>query len=1549
MEFPAGALTSFHTIDGFVNLYWRLYISSTLSAPSSQSTTAENTILKCSNELKNCMLTLRSLGCLVSPVSNVFGLWVFSTSSNFDVLGPVYPEQGNLGNNAIVVGSTVFRNVASGVITAAECLKRLAFEPQASLLTTSAMQKQMSDNAFFTAIQRLTSYMSFYEAFISAVAAAIILHLTQQQKAIPLGNRVLFTSLDHNGNGSTTSVPSLGSQSTACLSMLETELTSKGRLLVSFKPISQYSIEQFASCHQSGSNVSIVSGDEKVWLAPNCTLCKFISMEDSETIGPVSKSTANENQPNFRKGQIQRARWKVAVVDCLQKFGLKVDNPDGESWVEVEVRRTPGRNSYNLPLQGDGIKSDASAPRRILWPARLCFKRITSPRQDVTDAIKYFSVEKDDPLQFAEHWINDASSRSQSLEGASGHEPEKQQKDSEKSPIKSEITDMPESLARTINYPDVQVANAVYPTPPGGILGSTIGVLVASEGPTSSTPNAFNSYQQNQNEIGYNENGTASAVFRSDNELVLPTVTPATDLGIGSGLYDTAGDEDLFGELDGENFDSKGITEADFNFFDDPDFADGNASFESNSGSQNILQGNFDSLPPPVPNTSGTSRVGTQQAGLLETPAPTAEAANHEGVTERVGVSPNVGVPEDDKSKMEIDQTSEVSTNVRRQPMSPPLSPVEIRKILFTDSSLATNYFNLPKSGPSNVTDVQHKHKHNHFEPVPFQRDIWSSDKKYTMDGRFWFMPERTKPVASYKLGAYPAAIPTIGLPSRGKKTGFGAMHGRSPGTPEDVVAENIEPSEIRSSDTSSDDSSQNSDSDYQSDSSSSPTWYTGTKRKRGIGEDGESTISSLEKPAPIPDVNDEGLGGDVSALLAIILYDSGSDLLPGYLSSQEDRINPVLAWREDTIQVAQLVVDQITQSSLQHCRNKIQRSGEDEWSSVLQYNPLDGEVMGEMARLDLKTYATLEEPQNTPPPRKDQAPPLRGPAGSIFKLCPPHVRVHRGNKFLEILPPAIGFWETFGLEPLRGEKDIMPFCLHPHGIAEAADAFLERLGLVYSSCNFGKHSRPSNLNGLIPWNANPSGERNYASIMHMLKLTCESLGSALSNLPSSNENIVIYIINPFPFETAIADISSAFLRLFNKYVGDTSRQSFRNLNELGLQIVPLPFVASSESLVVPTQTDYLRLALEVYSRCPPKDGSSDYLGSAPALTIAEPIPRIIPLKLSPDPVSPLEEIRCLHVAYSQSLDQRWVTAAWTDNAGQYQVNLSYCLFEGDLSARRPMSEIREDIWDATREIIEMSQSYWRVVLAKDGPVDPDEAEAWKSLVDTYNQRKTTQVEFTLVSIDTEPGLFFKLPTAQLQLSALGQQQQQQQQTASASGSGTTPVSTPRPSIPSPDPSSAAAAAATPPTDTQPVHSHLYSNPSLESDTDTILIDKSDETWALTLSHRPNTSLTRIPSLSPSLSPSSPPTYRPSLASGYLLRRSGTSDTDGLASLGVNIIRCPPRRIVDIVLKDVLRSYRDLATLARAKGIAHVQGDIKCLPWHIATAVKGQEVLSRIM
>ena len=120
------------------------------------------------------------------------------------------------------------------------------------------------------------------------------------------------------------------------------------------------------------------------------------------------------------------------------------------------------------------------------------------------------------------------------------------------------------------------------------------------------------------------------------------------------------------------------------------------------------------------------------------------------------------------------------------------------------------------------------------------------------------------------------------------------------------------------------------------------------------------------------------------------------------------------------------------------------------------------------------------------------------------------------------------------------------------------------------------------------------------------------------------------------------------------------------------------------------------------------------------------------------------------------------------------------------------------------------------------------------------------------------------------------------------------------------------------------------------AETDLSLSDPIEGTWSVVLSHGINQATSILDA-------------RPALASGYLLKRKGATDADNLAALDVNIIHTAatsPSERQD-VLKEVLSQYKDLVTLAKTRGMID---PITCvLPWHIATAIKGQQALSLLM
>ncbi|RJE17797.1 hypothetical protein PHISCL_09865, partial [Aspergillus sclerotialis] len=1235
MDFPGGSITNVNVIDGFSNIYWRIYTEEPSVKNNPPEAPANGyTILKHLSRLKDLELRLRSLDCLVSCYPRRLGLWVFSPTPEFERLQPFCPKDAKDDPNRILIGSSILKASASGNISSVDLVKHLSADP--------GVYSQRSLNTPTSSRRVDGNFAAIYASFMTAVTGTISLQLIRRNGAIPLGSRTLFTAVERDGysssviaNDSPVSIPSL--------TTLQIQLTPAGKLTICLPTVAQIGITRLLGLWDQTAEISDAESGTDLWLAPNGTIARLVT---------GSPDTTGVPSPNIPIGNpVKRIQWKSTVLEWLEKFGLSVKPIDEEVWVEVEVLEP-----FYAKLVGDTWRQNHENQllplMQILWPARYCFRRAKSMPLDDTSF--------EDPVDFAVKWYEMASSLPERTEEkpVPGSQPEKL-KDQSTSPSKPEFPEI-ESLARMAEYQDVQSASLVYPTPPDGPIAVALNPLNASE--PSGAESDMGMSQLPKEEKGDNDQSSKDHL---DTDIAMD-FGPSAGLAVGSGLYDTNEDDDLFGDMNVNDFGTKGITDADFNFFDDPGF---------DEMGEETPAGNIQETPKAEPEPQPQSTTDHKAAEM-----PSAE------------VQPAADTPDFDPTDLPGQPQQEVTNNRippdnNTQTISPPLSPVEVRKILF------------PGSDPGREGQKQY-----HYSPVIFDRNVSDWGRKYGSEGKFWFSTATAAPVNST------SDIPTIGIPSRRKNKALGDAS-----RPNDHATPSTGKSLVRSVSPSSSDTSSEDD-QTESENESLPAVFNPLKRKRARSNSESSAARSLGVLSR--DVDQETNKVENSTFLGNFLSAFSDWPLTGYFSASQAAVLPVLIRKEDHVQIAQLLADQITQSSFNHSVDgRIGISDLENETHAVGTSLDEVRLMGEIQKLDLKGYSSLHDSDNSPLPSdgvmSHNTPRKEGCKGLILKVPPPHLRVRRGKDFLEALPPVVSFWETFGIEPAHGPKDISAYCIHPYNVLEPADAFLESFGLLYSSCNLGAHVRgdrsKSFERGLASWDTKSSGVSGYSNTMESLKTLCEELGSALFQNQSGKENIVIYIVNPFTHSAALADICAAFWCLIQTYAANVDNQQTHLLDELVLQIIPLSFIASPEFIAVPSQAEYLSLALEVYSRCPPKDPGSNLVKSAPPTLMAESLPKNINFKLTGEQLSPFLEGKTLHVAYSRSLDQRWVTAAWADNTGSIQCTLSYCLRYRNSKAGRSITDIRKEIWNATRDIMERIQARWRVIVVNTEPLDQEE------------------------------------------------------------------------------------------------------------------------------------------------------------------------------------------------------------------------------------------------
>ena len=912
-------------------------------------------------------------------------------------------------------------------------IKGLSLESQTTGSNAAASQKTQQNQNQTRRSDGYNTSAAIYASFISAITGAISIHLVRDHGALPLGSRTLFTALEKIGYES----PRIDNQSpfsTPCLTTLNVQLNGSGTVTVALQTIPQVGIIRLCSAHDNPVDLLQTPPGIDLWLCPNGAVARLVTANVESPAVPTSEDGASESLAAIRK------QWQLDVFQWLENFGLYLESIEEEVWVEVEVWEP-----FFARLAGDawrqGDESRSSLPlKRILWPARFCFRR-TSP----SAGSSWPQMPLEDPLEFAERWFSESASLG--LDRLTENSPptgQTQSNDHEMASPRDEGVEGFESLSRMAQYPDLQTTNMVYPTPPDGAV--VMGV----------------------------SNATSSDAFVDEHDFLSPdgvksiSNPPATlNMAVGTGRYDASDDEDLFGEMNDRDFGSKGITDADFSFFDDPGLANQNDHSE-------MTMDLVDTTPQPAVEVDKVEELMMEDNNELvdnkpSEPLTTLKASATD--THYTRIEHQIPTMADEPTGP--GGSFQASPDTDSQPISPPLSPVAIKKLLLPSSKPNE------REGPCETRIQQ-----GQYHPVEFRKRLGEWNEKYGSAGKFFFPSENT--ADALKSTSNP--IPTVGLPQRSRAgmTANRIEFGGSNGSPENLERH------ARSSSVSTIASSVDGEEGIVEDHSTAKALPT-LKRKRVPSDSDVQSAPSPAKSSTIVDGN-AGLKVEHCTFLGNFLANFSDWTFTGYFSAFEVEQLPVLLRQEEQISIAQILVEQITQSSLDHalggCVGLCSLESE---IHPLRTHLEETRFLGEVTRLDLKKYASLYEDavlSNLQQQVKDSG------KGSICRLEAPHLRVRRGKEFLEILPPAMSFWEAFGLEPAYGPKNISAYCIHPHAAAESAEVFLNRLGLLYQSCNLGTHTRGKGSlafeQGLKEWTSDSS---EYTSMVQSLQRLCEELG----------------------------------------------------------------------------------------------------------------------------------------------------------------------------------------------------------------------------------------------------------------------------------------------------------------------------------------------------------------------------------------------------------------------------------------------------------------------
>lgn len=1356
-----------------------------------------------------------------------------------------------------------------------------------------------------TAVSEALTIDDAYENFVLALLGTLLADVVKRTGAIPLDNRtVLLPHGQAPGNAQD------GPASASAAATFRVYLTPAGSLVIG---LALFPANGFLPLDKPQLILPTPPLTDTRTLVAPFGVRAFYQGAPDVTFPHLENGTAQT--PDTQVSRLRESRsspWRQVCTRLLERKGLSVQVLESSPWITIKIPR----QKYLDQRQEGKPPVAVNTTIAISWPACLCFRKqhaALPPVSRVGGNTLVGYTESYDPMARAKAWFQETPNRTETQakrkrerEAAttgdlkSDHEGGARQQATANSPL---------TLPRAGNVA-AAAAGVMYPTPPDGVPNPAV--------PTPSLDGAVSSPQQAP--------PTVSVV---DTDVAMSNTAPLTEELADRERNEVPylGDSDnLFDDLGGDMFNDAELTDADFTFFDEPAMStdvqmEGMALEAQPHAPQAAVPepSHQPELPPPplvpsanstapeTPNnaTSGEPAIKRESPVFAKPELRHARSSMKDGTksTAQGGTGPSGARPKRERS---------------------PFDPDTVFK------RVRTALYNPSRSSKPSLTG-----RKNAYDTVEFDRVLYPVNSKYVNGGKFAVNWKPTKdahnshkspPTTEYlKRHGKPHKTPN-GLPENHSAliaritSGLGSSSIQaSPTKLDTTVADAEDSSPVSDQD----------DSSVSSEEALSPVKSAGPRRPN-YDDDMVSQATSL-RDVDLAEESDPSF-----ALELPRLGKAGAADIPlhKFFADPEPLALQLALPDEDMIAVAQVLTEQAALGSLAISSDgsihKPSSTAPDRRQQLAVATRQTLKTLKESlstylngaTECQLKSFAEIHDgtPPSVPPPRTALQPrpvPGRDPdmkPPTVYQIPSPHLEVKRAESRLSVLPSAISFWESLGLGPSLGPKDVQAACVFPgwDGMADNVSFFLDRVKNVYESMKLGSFERlPSAgdiTDGIVHYDVDKISvtpgqvfPRISSALAERIELLCQTLRTTAE----SEKNFVIYFIYSPSNPSSIVEACTAFHQLSESFNGPMSGKNSPP-SELALQLVPLDLVSSSSSLVIQPPAELAKLCLETYDRCALPGGPMP----APSIALEEVAPRYIDFSLTSNPSpSVMYENSCIHVAYARSVDGRWVTAAWTDLRGRQQMMASYCLGRKSRPLATPFNDVAHEIWETTHDLISVWKVHWRVVITKCGAMESDEMEFWTGLAQTEAKAK---VSLVLLAVDTAPSMQLIPPAARINPSV-------------STAFYSTPASTPQPSILSPEQSG------NPPTSNAPTPGDP---PQPDGPPDGILVDTLDQSWACILSHRLPTSTAPAP-------------LTRSLFSGYLVKRGGTRPEDPPVVMEVNVLHSDgnPRQHEGL-LREMLGHFRALGTLSRARGVSGAP-DVR--PWHVAAAEKGVRALYLLM
>ncbi|KAH7367519.1 mediator complex subunit 13 C-terminal-domain-containing protein [Plectosphaerella cucumerina] len=1347
-----------------------------------------------------------------------------------------------------------------------------------------------------------TTVKDAYERFITALLSTTSMAFCRRMGAVPLNPSTVL--LDPK----TTRHPALkgaGVGGAALLGTFRTYLTTTGSLVIGLSLSFSEGIIPLTEAHGSGQPAFAT----QVLAAPFGVLGTYQGLATGALPDALGQ-TPDTRVWRPRQGADSRSsQWRDMCTSILRGRGVPSEILEDCTWIALQLPR----RSLGDP-NATGLATPVSNTSTIIsWPAVLCFRRRALDPQGGSDAEGRhgFSEETADVLSVVQQWFQAAPDREESMslrrkgrEAAASREAA-----AAATAAANNAPPMAQSPVDPRRAGNTNAAGAVYPTPPDGIqnpLAATPAAVVDGALSSPTAPPSIVAPVDMDISMG---NTTAPSEAEHWEQ-----PTAKRDRG------ESFDGDNLFGDMGPDMFGGEDITDADFSFFDEePEEGD-----MALSDIRALPVQEPTAAPEPAPIKPPPPKPPTRESSKEKMPPPSSPAfvkpePRHARTTVAEEVKPQSAA-------------SKPSAGVKRD--SSPFDPDTVFKKVRASLSQ-------PRAADGSAANGR---KGSVYDGIEFDPGLPLANKKYEAGGRFdctYFTPQpepNRMPTTDYlkRHGKQNRKNSKVLDPTSALIRSFNGTLGPNTfqGSPDKA-------DEVQSD---ADDISMDSDLDDTPEPTEDPASpMKGSSKRFNLDDDVASHVTSLRDAESVVEDSDPSLALELPRIARV---EAPSMSVTRYFDTPEPASIDLVLSDEETITVAQILTEQVVSGNIcihgarQGLNGTLQSPETRRHLSVLAralstdlreslpaaltpLSPCSMKKVVEVADIPLFGPSSRFVPRPVPSRDPNAEPPK---PSNLYSIPVPHLELKRMETKLSVLPSSVQFWETMGFGPSPGPKEVTAVCVFPgaEGLDELAASFLEQMRHTYEFLKLGPFDLLNSeshaiTGGLVPWDASVSmtplsadGPFNSPALHERMK----DLNEGILAAGTTKKNFVVFFAYSPSYPESIVETCAAFQQLFEMQKKSLADKKKQPANELVLQLVPTNALTSILGTASTDPEETIRMALETYDRCTLFGGPMP----APAIVLEQTLPRSIDFRLNNSGSSSLmHENTCIHIAYAQSVDDRWITAAWTDNRGSQQMTASYNLGRKGKPLSSPLNEIMHEIWETTHDLISRWKVHWRVIITKSGHMDQKEIDFWIALGETES---VATISLTLISVDTNPSLQLLPPSVRVP--------------PGTSGSFyTTPVSTPQPSTMSPD---QIGTPATPMKDVIPTGAPTpgsMDGTNEPADGDAILVDVTDQTWGAILSHRLGTS-------------SSPGDLGSALVSGYLVKRGGVNAEDPPVVMEVNILRNDGNpRAHDTLMREMLSYFRGLGTLARARAMVDRETDIR--PWHVAAAEKGVQALYLLM